>query len=182
FNETLDEIRELKERTADTLEKFRLHPGFSSVFQASEKKDQLIELRKFVETADNYRQLKGLLSYNSDEFDLLWLENKIDAVKNLLAEAGIEWTATDDEVENRLSQTIQALRVKGSWWQSTSLWWGRSEFKDVWEMLRRNGLKDDQEGLKILTTKLENRLNLNHQYTLLDRKPWVNLPQKPFNF
>src|SRR5690606_22066569 len=53
---------------------------------------------------------------------------------------------------------------------------------EVWELLEVNGLKDDRQGLKVLITKLENRLNLNHQYTLLDRKDWIRLPAKPFAF
>ena len=182
LNDTFNEIRELKESATDILEKFGLKVIFSSIFQAYEKRGELVELRKFVEMGDNYHQLKELLPYQSEEFDLLWLDNKIESVKKLLAEEGIEWTARDEEVESRLSKTVHALRIKGSWWQSISLWWDRGKYQEVWELLKRNGLKDDKEGLTVLIAKLENRLNLNHQYTLLDRKAWINLPKKPFNF
>src|SRR5690606_5324342 len=116
------------------------------------------------------------------EFDLLWLENKIDTVKKLIAEEGIEWSLEDNKVEDQLGQAVEALQLKRSWWQSASLWWGRRKYQEVWELLKNNGLKDDQQGLEVLITKLENRLNLNHQYTLLNRKDWIKLPPKPFTF
>src|SRR5690606_38268680 len=162
------EIRDMKETVNELLEKFRINsPIFFPVFQAFEKKKELIEIRRFVEEEENYRQLKDLLPYGSGEFDLLWLENKIDSVKKLLAEEGIEWSVEDEEVERYLAQAVKALQLKNSWWQSVGLWWSRSKYQEVWELLKTNGLKDDQQGLKVLITKLENRLNLNHLYTLL---------------
>src|SRR5690606_17484204 len=105
-----------------------------------------------------------------------------EAIKKLIAGEGVEWSVKDEEVERHLAQTVKALGLKDSWWQSASLWWSRSKYKEVWELLEVNGLKDDRQGLKVLITKLENRLNLNHQYTLLDRKDWIRLPAKPFAF
>src|SRR5690606_34193400 len=57
----------------------------------------------------------------------------------------------------------------------------RKNFNAVWGLLKENGLRDNTEGLKTLVTKLENRLNLNHQYTILNEKPWIDLPGKPFD-
>ena len=183
LKEILDEIREMKESANVLLERFRINsPIFFSVFQACEKKEELVEIRKFVEEEENYGQLKDLLPYGPGEFDLLWLENKIDSVKKLLAEEGIEWSVEDEEVERYLAQAVKALQLKNSWWQSAGLWWSRSKYQEVWELLKTNGLKDDQQCLKVLIAKLENRLNLNHQYTLLDRKDWIRLPVRPFTF
>lgn len=183
LKEILEEIRGMKENADLLLERFRISlPISSSVFQACEKKELLTDLLHFVEQEENFHQLKALLPYDTKEFDQLWLENKIEAVKKLIAGEGIEWSLKDEEVERHLAQAVKALELKDSWWQSASLWWSRSKFREVWELLRINGLKDDKQGLRLLITKLENRLNLNHQYTLLDRKDWVRLPAKPFTF
>ena len=183
LKEIFDEIREMKEKGDLLLERFRINfPIFSSVFQACEKKDKLGELLQFVKEEENFQQLKTLLAYEAEEFDQLWLENKIDSIKKLIAAEGVEWSVKDEEVERHLAQAVRALKLKDSWWQVAGLWWSRNKYQEVWELLKKNGLKDDKLGLKVLITKLENRLNLNHQYTLLDRKSWISLPEKPFSF
>jgi hypothetical protein len=183
LKEILGEIREMKEKANLVLEKFRISsPIFSSVFKACERKQQLLDIRQFVEEERNFRQLKKLLVYEAEEFDLLWLENKIDSVKKLIASEGVEWSVEDEDVERHLALSVRALQLRDSWWQSAGLWWSRNKYQEVWELLKKNGLRDDKQGLKRLIAKLENRLNLNHQYTLLDRKSWISLPEKPFTF
>jgi len=183
FNETLNEIRELKRSSRHTLIKFQQDPVTSShIYQIYERKEDLGELSRFIQEGENFSLLKGLLSYEPGEFDLLWLDNKIDTIKKLIAEDGIEWTLEDGAVESCLNQSVKALQLKGTWWQSMGLWLERNKYQEVWELLKKNGLKNDRQGLKVLIVKLENRLNLNHQYTLLNRKPWINLPKKPFTF
>jgi hypothetical protein len=183
LKEILDEIRQMKESIDLLLERFGIGaPIFSSVFQACEKQEQLADLLQFAEEEENFHQLRSLLPYDAEEFDLLWLENKIDSVKKLIAGEGIEWSVKDGEVEKFLAEAVKAFELKSSWWQSASLWWSGNKHKEIGELLKVNGLKDDKQGLKVLIAKLENRLNLNHQYTLLDRKEWIRLPAKPFTF
>ena len=183
FNDTLNEIQELKNFSRQVLDRLEQNPMvFSHIYQTYERKQDLVELSRFIQEADNFAQLKGLLSYGPGEFDLLWLDNKIDTIRKLIAEEGIEWTLEDGSVESYLNRSVKALQLKGSWWQFMGLWLQRNKYQEVWELLNKNGLKDDRNGLKALIVKLENRLNLNHQYTLLNRKPWISLPEKPFSF
>ncbi|MEX2592134.1 MAG: AAA domain-containing protein [Anditalea sp.] len=183
YNDTLNEIREIKQASGEILENLLNQQfEFALVYQLFEKKEKLLELQHLVHHEENFIKLRSLLPYKTSDFDLLWLENKVETIKKLLAEEGIEWTVEDAEVENGFIQTIKVLKLKGSWWRSIALRFDRKNFNEVWDLLKKNGLKDDKEGLKILITKLENRLNLNHQYTLLNSKPWINLPRKPFEF
>jgi hypothetical protein len=46
------------------------------------------------------------------EVDLLWLENKLEAIKALFAEEGIEWYCNDGEAEFFLQLSLEFLERK----------------------------------------------------------------------
>ncbi len=183
FKETLTEIGDLKE-TAEEILGGLLGQDFEFplVYQAYEQKDRIIELQQWLHQEENFVSLKELMGYKKSEIDLLWLENKGEIVKKLLSDEGIEWTIPDGKVEGALQKVIRVLEIKDSWWKSLALIWSRKEFREVGILLENNDLEKSKEGLFHLKNRLENRLNLNHQYTLLDRKPWIHLPPKPFDF
>lgn len=183
FKEILTEIKDVKQVSSEILGNLlHQHYDFSLIYQTLGMKEKLFELQQLIKKEESFVKLKALMAFKTSEFDLLWLENKVDTIKKLLAEEGIEWSVADAEVEACCVKAIKVLNLKDTWWRSLALRFDRKNFHEVWELLKRNGLKDDREGLKILITKLENRLNLNHQFTLLNNKPWLDLPQKPFGF
>jgi superfamily I DNA and/or RNA helicase len=183
LKETIDEIRGIKQDLVTQLEELLQSPcDFSLIPVSFEKNEALLELQQLVREEESFIRLKHLLDYKKEELDLLWVENKVDTIKKLLAEEGIEWTVDDAEVEDSFIKSIKVLRLKGSFWQSLGLLFNKRNFRQVWDLLKKNDLADDKAGLKILISKLENRLNLNHQYTLLNSKPWIALPDKPFDF
>lgn len=183
FKGTLEEIREIRQGSGIILEKlFHESYEFPLIHHSFEKKEVLGELQHLVRNEENFAQLRTLMFYETSDFDLLWLKNKLDTIKSLLSEEGIEWTIEDAEVESVFIKAIKVLKLKGSWWQSLALLFNRKNFREVWDLLKKNELKDDKEDLKVLITKIENRLNLNHQYTIMNAKPWIDLPKKPFDF
>ncbi|MDN3669860.1 AAA domain-containing protein [Echinicola jeungdonensis] len=183
FKETLTEIGDLKETAEEILgELLGQDFEFPLVYQAYEHRERIVELQQWLHQEENFVVLKELMAYKKNEIDLLWLENKGEIVKKLLSDDGIEWTIPDGEVEKAFEKVIRILEIKDSWWKSLALIWNRKEFGEVGIMLENNDLEKNKEGLLHLKNRLENRLNLNHQYTLLDRKPWIHLPKKPFDF
>jgi len=183
FKENLDEIKDLKQTAENILGKLLYQPfEFPLVYQSLQHKDRLEELQSCVFTKEIFQTLKGLLKYPVKDLDKLWLENKVDIIKKLLSEEGIEWSVKDEEVEQSYQKVLHVLGMKESWWKSLTLTLYKKEFKEVWELLENNELENDSEGLEVLVRMLENRLNLNHQYTLLDRKDWITMPSKPFDF
>ncbi|HLU88492.1 MAG TPA: AAA domain-containing protein, partial [Cyclobacteriaceae bacterium] len=180
--QVFDEIREIKASAISRLgDFFSQPPEFPVIHQSLEKSEVLLELLPMVHDQETFLFLKKLMGFDTSSFDLLWLQNKLDTVQKLLRGEGIEWSIDDAEVETVLAKTIKVLRLNESWWQSLALYFDRKNFNEVWALLKQNGLREDSGGLKILVTKLENRLNLNHQYTLLNAKPWIELPRKPFD-
>ncbi|UCS93613.1 DUF4011 domain-containing protein [Echinicola marina] len=183
FKENLQEIKELKQTAEKILGNLLYQPfEFPLVYQSFEHRNRLEELEAIVSNKEIFQTLKKLMIYPKGELDRLWLENKVDVVKKLLSEEGIEWTVSDKYVEAVYEKVLHVLQMKESWWKSISLVFYRNEYKGVWDLLKKNGLNRDREGLNLLVKMLENRLNLNHQYTLLDRKEWVDMPTKPFDF
>lgn len=183
FKQVLQEIRETRKGSEVMLAELFHEPyEFPLVHQSFENIELLHELHDLVRQEEGFLLMKVLMGFEIQEFDLLWIKNKLDTVKKLLSEEGIEWTLNDDEVEPLFVKCLQVMKMKGSWSQSVDLLFNKRKFREVWTLLEKNGLKDDKEGLKILITKIENRLNLNHQYTILKSKTWIDLPNKPFDF
>jgi hypothetical protein len=116
------------------------------------------------------------------EVDLLWLENKLEAIKGLFAEEGIEWHCNDGEAEFFLQLSLEFLERKKGWRRNFPLLWKKKRFLPIYRLLFENKLQADAFGVKTLIKMLENRLNLNHHYALLEEKEWIDLPKKPFNF
>ncbi|HSJ69029.1 MAG TPA: DEAD/DEAH box helicase, partial [Anditalea sp.] len=137
------------------------------------------KLQQLIQNEDEYRQFNHLLEYDAHEFDLLWFKSKIDTFKKILV-GEIEWTLPDEEVEAYYGKAIKIKEAKSSWLGKAGLVFERKDYLAIQSLLEANGLSNDKEGLRQLMDRLENRLNLNHQYTLLDGKKWLNMPKKPF--
>jgi hypothetical protein len=181
IQEVLSEILEAKEKfhgDFSVLEKY--DPSF--LFSFFEQKDKLAEMIRFLEHEGSLECFWSLRDVPKPEIDLLWLEHKLDSIKSLLAEEGVEWFSDDKEAEGFLQLAIEFLNRKRGWRKHFSLIWKKKRFQPIYRLLILNELENSSYGVNILIKKLENRMNLNHQFTLLSRKPWINLPQKPFDF
>src|SRR5690606_31600607 len=117
YKEVLEEIREIKRTAGKVMETLYHQPiEFPLVHLSIEKKENLLELGDLVHDEENFHLLKKLMPFDASEFDLLWLTNKLDTIKKLLTEEGIEWTVEDAEVEPVFAKAIKVLKLKGSWW------------------------------------------------------------------
>lgn len=182
FQKIFEEIGEFKEMGLDSLQGLAGQQlEFRQFYQLYEYKEKVLELSQLINQEEVFNKLKNLVGLEVADFDVLWLENKIDTIKRLLAGEGIAWTVGDGEVEGSLVKVLRVLKLKGSWRKDIVLRFNRKSYRQVWELLKENQLRDDKEGIASLATKLENRLNINHQYTLLQAKDWISLPEKPFD-
>ncbi len=154
----------------------------SYLFVFFEQKAKLLELIHFLNRPEVLERFELITQTDSREFDLLWLENKFEVVKSLLSEEGVEWHSDDTVVEENFQLALGYSKRSKGWWNSFRLPWKKNKYDPLFELLKNNELNRDKHGLSRLTARLENRLNLNHQYTLLSQKPWLKLPAKPFEF
>ncbi|MFC4874764.1 AAA domain-containing protein [Negadavirga shengliensis] len=166
--------KDLGDLLADTFE-------YPIIYESFEHREKLQELAKMIDSPDIFEKFKALMGYDKSVFDRLWLENKIEMIGRLFSGAGIEWSTPDEEVEPMLEKTIHASDQMDSWIGKIMLRFDSRKYGDVVALLETNGLKKTKEGLGILAQKLENRMNLSHQYTLLSQKSWIKLPSKPFD-
>src|SRR5690606_3011479 len=181
FQKVFEEMREFKEEGLDSLQGLAGQQlEFSQFYQLYEYKEKVLALSQLINREAVFNKLKHLVGLEVADFDVLWLENKIDTIKKLLAGEGIAWTVEDDKVEESLVKVLRVLKLKGSWRNAIVLQFNRKSYREVWGLLTENKLRDDKKGIASLAIKLENRLNINHQYTLLQGKEWISLPTKPF--
>jgi superfamily I DNA and/or RNA helicase len=181
IKEILDEIHSFKNKIE---KQFEEEPGFdiSFLFTLFEQKEKLQQLEHNLHKEETGKLFRNIQDLDAGKIDLLWLEQKMETVKGLLSEEGVEWIAEDAEVEHLLSKALAFQnRRKGLWHRLT---WPikKKKFENLLDLLGKNSLPLDDHGNKILIQRLENRLNINHQYTLLSAKDWLHLPTKPFDF
>lgn len=181
MKETLLEIDQVKISFEET---FNELDGLDSTYLYSlfEQKEKLKSLKHHLHLKDVQLIFDRIKPFQNEEFDLLWLENKFEAVKSLLSEEGVEWNIEDGKVQESLSILLEYIETKGAWLGGIDRLLHKKKFGRVLELLASNKLKDNAHDLNLLVRKLENRLNLNHQYTLLTQKDWLKLPSKPFDF
>lgn len=183
IKEALEEISKIKISSERELEALLgTDFEFNLVYESFEYRDKLAELEKLVDSAQLFEKLKELMAFPKGSFDLLWLENKSDTLRKLFEGNGIEWHTKDEDVEHILKKAIQLSELLDSWLGKIRIRTGSKKYWDILNLLELNQLGRNKEGVLRLMEKLENRLNLNHQYTLLGQKEWMKLPKKPFSW
>lgn len=181
MKETLQEIEQLRISFEDTLGRFAAIDS-SCLYSLFEQKERLSNLKQHLHLEEVQIIFDRIKRFHCKEFDLPWLENKFEVVKYLLSEEGVEWSIEDGEVHQSLYILLEYIDKKNTWLGRLDCFFNKSKFGIVQRLLATNKLNENSHNLKVLVKKLENRLNLNHQYTLLTRKEWLELPAKPFDF
>ncbi|MCH7401076.1 AAA domain-containing protein [Belliella kenyensis] len=181
IEESISEITQFRRKFESTVEQFDMLDS-SNLFSFYEQKDKLHSVFQLLKSAEVQEVFDKLLQVPTDQIDLLWLGNKLEAVKTLLSQEGVSWKVHDEEVQEVLQLALLYDEAQTSWWGKIKARFAGEKFNKVKSLLKEEGLVDSRHDLGVLIKKLENRLNLNHQYTLLDRKSWLDLPEKPFTF
>lgn len=181
FQETFDEIAAFKARIIHKYSQ-NSHFDISYFFTLYEHRQKLKECFQLLNNEDSLKAFFNLLKIDFSEIDQTWLEKKIEAIKLILSEYGVEWFTADEEVEPFLKLSLEFQGRKAELVNVLFWPWKKKKFISLFEILEKNALSQDDYGNEVLLKKLENRLNVNHQYTLLSQKNWLDLPKKPFDF
>jgi len=181
IKETLQEIEQMKFSFKDS---FNYLKALDSIclYSLFEQKEKLKSLKNHLHLKDVQVVFDRIQPFQSEAFDLLWLGNKFEAVKSLVSEEGVAWNIQDGKVQESLAIVLEYIKTKNTWLGRFDRLLNKKKFSEVQDLLASNKLKDNAQDLLFLVKKLENRLNLNHQYTLLTQKAWLELPSKPFDF
>lgn len=121
----------------------------------------------------SFRFFKTMINETDDETSLLWLQNMERLVMNCFTSEGVEVSLRSDQIgicQSALQQRMEARRslIRMIRWELFS------EHKFFLKrVLISNGLEYNKKGLKLLETRIDNRLNLEHHLTALKTKPWL---------
>ncbi|WP_339925841.1 AAA domain-containing protein [uncultured Cyclobacterium sp.] len=153
---------------------------YGLIYQSFQQKEKIDALRLSMIDQEIYEKFKALMMHDAGTLDLLWLENKVDMISKLLMDEGVEWGISNQEVEETLQNAVHYSKQLESLYGKISMKVNPKKFEVIKSLLEINGLKNNKEDISVLVQRLENRMNLNHQYALLEQKNWIKLPEKPF--
>jgi len=139
--------------------------------------DKVEDIKQFLSIIKEnkvYDFLTQLMQAKTSEKDLLWLADHERVMIDALNNEGIELSLRHKELgkfQKSLQSTIVARRniFKYVQWRLFS-----KDRKRVQEVLEKNKLTTSRKDLKILIKRIDNRLNLEHNLTLLSEKKWVS--------
>ncbi|WP_422008427.1 AAA domain-containing protein [Roseivirga pacifica] len=146
---------------------------FDSCRTFSDNLEKLKEINSYLKNKDIYAVFKPMVGFNNSETEPLWIKNTRNLINKCFEGAGVEQSIESGKVGEVQVILKQRLDAKSSVWKSFR--WNFSKEKlRLARILVANGLSDDKAGLQVLTEKLDNRLNLQHQLTKINSVGWIS--------
>jgi len=138
-----------------------------------DKLETINQFLKIIEVSEVYSLFVQLMKINSTQEDLSWLEKHRQLMVEALSDEGIEQSLEHAELgkfQKSLQKAIVARRniFKFIGWRIFS-----NDKKIVNKILAKNKLSTSKKDLIRLIKRIDNRLNLEHNLTLLNEKKWV---------
>lgn len=170
----LDEIPKVAKGLTKTLsEIIGEQVDYDACRTLGENLDRLRDLSKLLSSEEIFGYFRPMVESVNQESDVLWLQNTHSLIRKCFDEVGVEQSIAPEEMGE-----IQAILKKRSDAKKTfvqSIKWRFSKEKmRLARVLVANGLRDDKEGLRTLTSRIDNRMNLQHQMTKLKEAAWVH--------
>ena len=158
-------------RKAETLLKTEV--SFEVLEEVNDNLDSINKFLNLVKEPQVYRFLIRQLDYQDIYKHHLGLANIERVVQDCFKKEGPEVSISSDELgsfQEVLQQRIESRKNIFKWlnWNLFS-----KEKMQYQRVLRANGLSYNREGFKILTEKVDNRLNLEHNLAKLSAYPWL---------
>ena len=171
ITQVLDEIPEEAEKLVTGLQEIvGQEATYHDARTISENLDKLKEFNVFLKNKEIYALFKPMVAFSNQETELLWLSNSRNLINACFSE-GVEQHVRKEigDIQVILKQRLDA---KSTFWNSIK--WNFSKEKTrLARVLVANQLRDDEQGLKTLTERIDNRLNVKHQLTKLRAVGWI---------
>lgn len=146
---------------------------FDACRTLSENLDRLREINVFLKNEEIYKLFKPMIHFQNSETELLWLKNTRKQLNNCFIGNGVENSIPSKEIGEVQAILKQRSDAKNTFWRSFK-WRFSKEKLRLARILVANGLRDDKAALKVLTERIDNRLNLQHQLTKLRSVGWID--------
>ncbi len=174
MQEFLEEIPRVKEAIAAQTNEIVNHPiEIEECLSILEKKERAKELLGKLHNPEVYDLFRQLMKVHTRDTDYTWLADHERMLMNCFKGVGVEQSLSKKEIgpiQASLQVAIEARRnvFKYLKWRVFS-----KDRKRVNEVLLKNNLKPNRIGLKALIQMVDNRLNLDHNLSILFNKGWV---------
>ena len=175
MQEHLDEIEAMHKEVAESTKEITGHEiELEDCLKILDRVESLKQLLSIIRVKEVYEMFVQLMKTKTTEEDLLWLTDHEWVMMDALSDVGIERSLSHDEFgsfQKSLQVAIEARRnfVKFFFWR----FFGDDRAR-VLKVLKKNNLTNSRKDFSILIKKIDNRLNLEHNLTLINEKAWVS--------
>ena len=175
MQEHLDEIEAMHSEVAEASRVITGHEiELEDCIKILDKIEPLKQFLSIIRVPEVYDTFVELMKSKTSDEDLLWLTDHGWVIMDALSGEGIERSLSHEEFgvfQKSLQVGIVARRnfIKYIYWRFFS-----DDRNRVNKVLKKNNLTDSRKDLSILIKKIDNRLNLEHNLTLLDEKAWIS--------
>lgn len=139
----------------------------------SESLERLREINSYLKNEEIYRLFRPMTAFPNAQTELLWLKNTRNLLNKCFEGNGVEQSIPANEIGEVQLILKQRSDAKTSAWKSFK-WRFSKEKLRLARILVANGLRDDKAALQVLTERIDNRLNLQHQLTKLRSVGWID--------
>ncbi len=170
----LSEIEEIKQQVGVATREVTGHEvELEDCLKILDRAEHIKQFIRLIRNKQVYKMFTALMQASTKEEDLLWLADHERIMLESFAGEGIEASlpsARLGEFQKTLQKAIEARRnfFKFLYWRLFA-----RERKWVREVLRHNNLGPGRKDFKRLVSRIDNRLNLEHNLTVLNEKGWV---------
>lgn len=172
--EFLQEIPRVKEAIALQTKAIVNHPiEIEECMSILGKKERAKELLSKLFVPEVYDQFKELMKVHTRETDYTWLAEHERLVMACFGDVGVEKTLKSIEIGPLQASLQVAIDARRNIFKYTKWLILSKDRKRVNQLLFENNLKTNRAGLKTLVQMVDNRLNLDHNLSILQSKDWV---------
>ncbi len=174
MQEFLEEIPRVKEAIATQTKAIVNHPiEIEECISILSKKERAKELLSKMHNPEVYDLFRQLIKVHTRDTDYTWLAGHERLLMNCFKGVGVEQSLSKQEIGPIQSSLQVAIEARRNVFKYIKWWFFSKDRKRVKEVLDANQLKPNRAGLKALIQMVDNRLNLDHNLSILHTKGWV---------
>ena len=178
MQEYLEEMPKLQDRISTHISKITgKSMELEECMLLRDRKETLRSMFEILKEDDVYRNFQNLVKYGDSDSNVLYLSTLERVVLDCFKSEGIETSLPSSELgkfQEALERAIVARKTIFGFLKWTLFSKDKFLLKRV---LVANKLKRNKKGVRILEERIDNRLNLEHNLTLLRERPWIqNVP------
>ncbi|MBT33297.1 MAG: DNA helicase I [Thalassobius sp.] len=141
-----------------------------------DRQEDFLALLDLIANEKTYRYFKNDLKYSKTDY--LWLANRKKNTLSAFGKEGVESTLKKEELREAQEKLHQAQLARTNWYKKLMYYLFSKDKPFVDKLIADNNLQDEPNPLQYLMMRIDNRMNLEHQMSLLAEQEWlIELPE-----